>query len=344
MRRSLAVVLMCASPALAEGPSKEATAIFPHGVEACYAAEVAAGASTPGTTVTAFHLYHLFDPNPATESVGFTRDEAMAFDKATADTDPWATVAVRFADQAHPFTNVVTCSEWESIPGRVICGVECDGGYFAVARTGGGLAMTFPPDSGGLSLNASCGEPDDDGADRWLKPEEIGTGLTLKTADVADCRAAEQAVRKAYRGDPVSLRERIETKGWRCLARHYDKSHLAKHPQQMVTAMAVAIKGPVVVDRSLGNYNHTHLEVKLSYRLRDGQVRTTESSCGAGDYEYSCEGGFRLRRRDESSALLAAGEFDDPEGGAPVMLDTRLGAGDRLFRLDASAGTSCALD
>lgn len=348
MRLALALAaFLIATPCVAQEDDSippEVLALFPRGVESCYAAHLDKGALQSGQTLTDFYLYRLFDPNPATEDVPFSREEAIAFDRLTGN-GSWTSVMARFSDKPHPYTQVVTCDLWDSIPGKVICGVECDGGYFALEQKGGDAMLTFPNDSGGLALNSSCGEPNyDEIPDRWMKVSEVRTPLLMKKADISACVEAEGQVRGAYTGDPVSLRERVETKGWRCLKRVYDKAHMAKHPDQMVTAMAVSIKGPAVTEREDESYNVTHLDVSVSFRMRDGKLRKAKARCGASDYEFGCEGGFRLRRRDDGSAYLLAGDYNPEGGSAPIMLDTQLGSDDTIFRLDASTEPSCNLD
>ena len=344
---ALAATLLLAAPAFAQDEGAippEVLALFPQGTESCYAAHVDKGALKPGQTLTDFYLYRLFDPNPKTEDVAFSRDEAIAFDKRSGN-GSWTAVMAKFTGQPLPYNQVVTCSVWDSIPGKVTCGVECDGGYFALVQKGDDAELTFPNDSVGLALNSSCGEPSyDDIPDRWMKAEEVQTPLQVKKADIAACVAAEAQVRAAYQGDPVSLRERIDTKGWRCLKRVYGKAHMDKHPDQTVTAMAVSIKGPAVTERVDDSYNYTHLDVSVIFKQGGGRIHRGNATCGAADYEFGCVGGFRLRRRDDSSAYLLAGEYDGEDGGAPLMLDTQLGRDDTIFRLDASTGADCGLD
>ena len=105
--------------------------------------------------------------------------------------------------------------------------------------------------------------------------------------------------------------------------------------------MAVAINGPARVETSDGEYPSTVLDVSLSFKLRSGKVTMRAVQCRGSQYEFSCDGAFRLRRRDGSSAWLAAGEFVDKDN-PPAMLDTTLGSDDALFRLDAGTTADCS--
>jgi hypothetical protein len=175
-----------------------------------------------------------------------------------------------------------------------------------------------------------------------MTPVEAGKKVLLSPQPAATCIALDREARPAFAVDPISLRERIATSGWRCLKRSYDKAHLAKHPQQKVTEVAVAIRGPAIVDKPPDDYPSTLLDVSLSFKLRDGSVKAKDVQCRANGYQFYCER-FRLRRRDGGSAWLVAGEYNDREN-PPLMLETALGDDDRLFRLDAGTEAACRVD
>jgi hypothetical protein len=204
--------------------------------------------------------------------------------------------------------------------------------------------MRFDRGSGGLSLNQSCGEPDEEGFDRWMTGAEAGGEVKLARVPVADCTALDREARPAFARDEVALRTRIATLNWRCLSREYDKAHLARHPKQKVTQIAVAVDGAARSEQSSpDDYPSTVLDVNLSFRLRNGEVKSRNVQCRAAQYEFSCDGGFRLRRRDGGSALVVAGEYSEP-GKAPTMLDTALGLDDTVFRLDAETHDDCSIE
>lgn len=332
--------LLAAAPLFAQEVPGDVRTLFPVGTDACYAASTAATDKKPGQKLTEFYLYRSYEPNPALEEIDMTRDEAAAW-FAKPQSGHWIDVLARFSDNPFTYTQSVSC--WtRSDTKKVMCGVDCDGGSFNFTRRGTGIELGFEEDSGGLSLNQSCGEPDDDTASRWMTPEDAGKTITLSPQQASTCIALDRAAKPSFAADPVSLRERIATSGWRCLKRSYDKTHLAKHPKQRVTALAIAIKGPATLDRPKEDYPSTLLDVSLSYRLRDGSVKSKDVQCSASQYEFACET-FRLRRRDASTALLVAGEYTDTEN-PPTMLETRLGTDDRLFRLDAGTETECRVE
>ena len=99
------------------------------------------------------------------------------------DSGTWTDVIARFSDTALSYTQSVSC--WVSDGKRVMCGVDCDGGSFHVDRREGGIAAGFGKDGGGLSLNQSCGDPDDESGGRWMTSADAGGVVELSTGGVA---------------------------------------------------------------------------------------------------------------------------------------------------------------
>jgi hypothetical protein len=335
---------LLAGPSLAEdGLPEKVRQLLPPGEDACYLARFEAKSMKPGQTLSEFYLFHLYDPAPTKEAVGFSRDEAIAFEAKNNYSEGLADVIARFTDKPFLYSQSVVCSVYEDSD-AVTCGVECDGGSVKVRQSGKTVEIGFPEDYSGLSLNQSCGEPDDETSGRWLSGKDAGGSLRLETGTAAECLAIREAAHPGFVKDPVPLRERVAKSGWRCLKRSYDKAHMAKHPQQKVTAMAVALHGPVTVEKNGQDYPQTRLDVTLSFRLRDGKVYRRDATCLADEYQFRCEDGFRLRRRDGTSAWLLAGGYDDPDVKQPSVIDTTLGSDDKLFRLDAGKDETCTAD
>lgn len=340
-----AALLLGAMPAVAQEPPAvppEVQAIFPLDADSCYAAHMAKPELKPNQKLTEFYLYRLYDPNPQLEEIQLPRDKAIAY-FSRPETANWTDLAARFNDKPYLYTQSLSCWVSGETDRQVSCGVDCDGGSFKLDADGAGLKARFGAD-GGLSLNQSCGEPDEEGYDRWMTSAEAGGTVKLEKFPVADCLKLDRAARPAFAADPVPLRERIATLGWRCLNRSYDKAHLAKHPKQKVTNISVAISGQATSSQANdGEYPSTSLDVTLSFKLRNGEVKSRDVQCQASQYEFACDGGFRLRRRDSNSALLAAGEYTEA-GKPPSMLDTVLGSDDTLFRLDAETHDDCSIE
>ena len=323
----------------------EVRAIFPPSEDYCYAyaAHTAAKDMKPKQKLTDFNLYRLYDPNPSLEEIELPRQEAIAYYRKPENAN-WTDVLARFSDKPFLYSQSVSCWVSSEDKHQVFCGVECDGGSFNVDTHSDGITARFDTGSGGLSLNQSCGEPDDAGIDRWMTAAEAGGKVVLEKQPASACSELDRKAHPAFAKDPVPLRERIATFGWRCLNRSYDKAHMAKHPKQKVTNISVAISGKARVDRpSAEEYPSTLLDVTLSFMLRNGEVKSRAVQCRAFQYEFSCDGGFRLRRRDGASALLVAGEYTET-GKGTTMLDTKLGSDDAVFRLDAETHDDCSIE
>lgn len=343
------LLLACIAPAAADdavpniGP--RTLAMFPQGVERCYRAtfDAAARKGHAGQVLGEFMLYRLLRPDPSKETVGRTAEDEVAYDKS-ADVWNWVAVLAKLADGKGYYSQSIVCSDSED-NGGVRCGVECDGGSFAMKKDGDSLALSFEPDNG-LSLNQSCGDPDEEGHDHWLTATEAGGAFTLPLQPVESCLAADREARPAFAADPVPLRERVATSGWRCLSRVYDKAHLQQHPKQKVSAIAVAIKGPVTVEADESGWKTTHLAVTLSVATRDGKHGSQDVDCIADQFQYRCGGEFRLRRRDAATAMLLAGEFAAGAGEtAPKSLNgVAIGPDDLIFKLDGGTGSACGAE
>lgn len=340
----LAIVLFAAMPGAgaqdATGLAPELQALFPQGEEACYLASIDAGAMKPGQKLTEMHLYRLFDPDPLTEAVKFSRDEMAAFDR-TGMMGSWADIAARFSDAPQLYSQTVSCSFYED--SKVVrCGVECDGGSFTVMPSASGIDAIFGEESGGLSLNQSCGEPNDETGGRWMTPEEAGGTVALERTDLVSCRQVASVMKPEFVGNLPPIRQRIDRDGWRCMKRTYDAAHLAKNPQQKVKSMALSILGRVKVTRDADSFPETQVNAVLSFRMLNGNFRERAVTCTASDYEFNCEGGFRLRRTAGNSLMVLAGEGWEDADTRPLVLDVPMGAGDRVFRLDRTQTSRCS--
>ena len=333
------LMTMTTAPAMAQDAPSRTLEVFPPGVEHCYAAtfDEAYRKAHPGQRLAEFRIYRSFQPKPAKEAVELPAPEQIELNKDVGST-PWVSVLAKLAGAAATYGQSPSCYDSEE-RGDVFCGVDCDGGSFRVKKTAGGLAVSFDG-SYGLSLNQGCGDPDEDAPGHLLTPDEAGGGFALASRPPAECIAADAEARPSFAADPVPLRQRIAEAGWRCLSRVYSKDHLKQHPKQKVAAMALAIAGPVKAIRDEYGSMTTTLEAKLSLRLVDGKTSSRPVTCTADDYQFRCADEFRLRRRDDASALLLAGVH----GGVPgtgTLAGLQLGSDDTLFRLDATAGFDC---
>ncbi len=228
----------------------------------------------------------------------------MAFDKRPEAVN-WANVVVRLKGHDGVYDQGLSCYDGEASD-HLRCGVDCDGGSFIVNPAPEGISIAFE-EGNGLSLNASCGEPDDSGHSRWLTGEEAGNSMTLVAQPAEACLADDRAARPSFAKDETPLRERLGPGKWNCLSRDYDVAHLAKHPRQKVKSIALAISdAPKAVSDEFG-YQSTTFAAELSVVLRDGSKGSDKVECFADEYQFRCGEAFRLRRNDGTSALLHLG-------------------------------------
>jgi hypothetical protein len=187
-------------------------AIFPRGEEVCYLAGPETTGLKAGQKLSEFYLHRLYNPLHAREEIGPSRADAIAHERKINSSYASLDVVARFRDSPHVYSQSVLCTTYDG--GKTIsCGVECDGGSFAVAPGERTLAISFPPDGSGLSLNQSCGDPDDEGRERWLTGADAGGSFTLERWPLAHCSGAAEDAHPAFAEDPMPLRERVAVSG-----------------------------------------------------------------------------------------------------------------------------------
>lgn len=306
-------------------------AAFPPGEERCFAGEF-----TPQRKdqVTRLMLYRLLRPNPTYE---FVEDDAAAIaarDRKADDTVPVSVIA-RFNDSKKDFVQDVLCHD---DAGGIGCYVECDGGSLAAARIGDGLKVTF--DDYGMVVRGGCG--DEEEVTRMLQAKHFPPPGVLASQPVEACAAADRDAALSFSRDLTPLRERIARAGWTCLKRSYTADHLRRNPKQKVKSIAVAVA--LKTTPAEGGGTDTEIAATAEIRLRDGRTAKKTLSCYAMPYEFTCDNEFRLKRRDAKTALLLQGA-SAPDPGEPEpareMLGLKLGAGDDVFRLEASTAATC---
>ncbi len=133
-----------------------------------------------------------------------------------------------------------------------------------------------------------------------------------------------------------------------CFTRVYDASHMAKHPRQNVTDIALLAR--------LDGHEPSYYALTLGLRLRRSrQWRTTSADCSAHGGEDAatiecnadCEGSpVDIKLKDDGAVWLTfphdASIWSPPSEGDPVVKPTGLGKDDLLFRLDRAAAALCA--
>jgi hypothetical protein len=193
---------------------------------------------------------------------------------------------------------------------------------------------------------------------RWMAA--IAASVLLVAAGHSACaeEAKEQAkppakqdnefANKLYAADVTK-----QKKTYACFVREYDSAHLAKHPQQRVSAMKLLVTAEQVPEDE--NINHS-FSVGVKFRKHStnyfsggscGHAQASESDNGKEHLRCSVDcdgGGVDLELAPDAKAMLVrvdsirlgTGKATDDEG------ETYLGGGDdRVFRLDRAPLEMC---
>ena len=144
-----------------------------------------------------------------------------------------------------------------------------------------------------------------------------------------------------------------------CYARHYDAAHLARHPDQLVTSMVLALDPEGPVRRGSSNSNDGKTKIPFDFKIAmtrrgNNNLYVQEGYVEEKDGNYrgvvECDGGGIRLRRDPSGAIVSIGFGDgygerirmsvapDPCGDGDSnkeTIDIERGKDDGTFRLDA---------
>jgi len=327
---------------------------FPPGEEICFgkAYDAAHFKAHPRQRVSAFYFFKTFTPDPQREEAELSRAEQIEKDRKGekvgiwSDKARWASVLVRFKDKpGRLFRQDVECMGTRA--DGFGCGSDCDGGSFSVKVAGQGLLLEQDLAFPGLRLQSSC-DADEEGSDIRLDPKEDATAFQLERQPANVCLAQRDAARPSFTA-AKPLRVRFAKREDVCHIRRYDAAHLARHPAQKVTAVALRTDGPVTVEHEDGQLN-TSLDVIISLRLRDGTTATKAAHCSADGYQFGCSAGgntlFGLMRDGERGITVRDVNFrkvfDQKENYLANLMGVPLGDDDRVFRLDEGADPLCA--
>jgi hypothetical protein len=266
--------------------------------------------------LSAFFLFRDFSPDPLSEDKPIPREQLIAIDRSSKH----RTVEVLRQSWAGRVTHTVV--ECEDVRGEFTCsGTSADEDTVLESRPSRHSLIV----KNGLET------------DRYrLQPRPIST-----------CLAWRDRARPSWVGKGPPLRVRFAEHAPACFMRDYDARHLAKHPNQAVTSIAVRINRPVEIDES-DHVRHTMLRVTLSLKLRDGTPAVRDTRCDGSGYDFSCqygEGAVYLAPAGDRSIMMFERRGDEHRDKGPMetFFGVRLGRGDRVFRLDGRSDTACAL-
>jgi len=313
----------------------------------------------PKQKVASIHVLRALERRRTAEN--WTPDErAESIRNFREDGQSNVTALVTFRDRKGAFHNHLVCDK-ETRAG-MNCMVECDGGSFRLARTGGNAVLLH---NNGFVLLGGCGEEVEDGARVHLSPGADDKVFRLDSQPVAACRAEEQRAAPIPSGAP--LRERFKEDEQFCFGRDYDAAHLKSNPKQMVTQIRVGRLAPDKEQDPDAPEKYWWFRAKLdvSITLRSsGKTTTTRYACHPQEANWECrrlvEGdavtacrdrtihvvrgpGDEILVQNRNSGLPITNECDQAETGSQFGHRPLTRSDDRSFRLTRMPIRQCQL-
>jgi hypothetical protein len=324
-----------AAPALGqERKTSPLASHLPLGTAACFGRVYDAShlQRHPKQRVTSFHLFRDFAIDPGAEYVVATREQLIA-DDGTNGTVP-VNAFVRFRDRPGLFYNALICTRSGD---TVRCGVECDGGGFKLRASGPALLI----ENEGFVVVGGCGASDDEQEQSdFVAPGDDDRVFRLDPQQVGECAALREALKPSWARLGAPLRVRLDRDETVCFSRRYGADHLGRHPGQSVRHIAVVKPAGGRPMQDAGAY-------RLTFRveLTDGRRFEKTTTCQPSKYAYGCthdpaldaQEDFYLTRSGERHIMLR-----DRKGKLADLFGARLGADDRMFRLEAAPASTCA--
>ena len=148
-----------------------------------------------------------------------------------------------------------------------------------------------------------------------------------------------------------------------CFERHYDAAHLAKHPDQLVTSMTLALDPNGPVARGSSTIDEGRIKIPFDFKIAmtrraDNNLYVQEGYVENRDGKYrgvvECDGGGFVLRMAPSGVFLSIGlgagyirmaVVPDPCGESERInnsVDIERGKDDHTFRLDAASTKVCS--
>lgn len=332
----LAALLAMVSSAAAQERASPLPSHFPRAKEACFG-RVYGNMHLklrPRQLVTSIHIFRDLDPDQNTEDEPLTRDEVLKNDGESGSVN--LSAFVRFKNRKGLFWNTLNCNK--SADGNVTrCGIDCDGGSFDLQPRQQSLLLT----NNGFLLVGGCGASEDEYENRlFFEPGADDKVFRLEPLPVAQCAALRDGLKPSFAKMGTALRVRFAKEEASCYARSYDDAHLKQNPQQTVRRIALLkAAGGKDVHKDAPGYD-------LTFRIEttDGKKFTQTAKCYPDRYAYTCPvkaeidtaRDFYVTRAGDDAVMIR-----DRRGKLADFFGTKLGADDRLFRLQASAAPAC---
>lgn len=289
-------------------------------------------ASHPKQRVTSFHLSREFKRDPYSEYEPSPESEMKDVDGEYGRVI--VTAYVRFRDRKGVFTNGLSCGKGDD--GKVLCGIDCDGGSFSLRPSGQSLLL----ENNGFVVVGGCGASEDEQEnEEHVSPGADDKLFRLDSRPVAACMAERAAMAPVWARIGPPLRVRFQQQETVCFNRSYDLAHLAGHPNQTVKRIAVLKSKELRPDPADVTYNLSFL-----METRDGKRIEKRAHCLAGRYAYECQPEGPLDA-DHYFYLSRAGDSDiflrDRHGLLEKLFTVKLGSDDKVFRLKQSPAEAC---
>lgn len=317
-----------------EPKSSPLPAHLPLRTEACFGRvyDAAHLASHPKQRVTSFHLSREFKSDPNAEFEPAPEQEMKDVDGEYGRILVYA--YVRFRDRKGVYSNGLSCHKTDD--GKIMCGVDCDGGSFLLRPQGQSLLL----ENNGFVVVGGCGASEDEQEnEEHVSPGADDKLFRLDQRPVAACMAERAAMAPVWAKIGTPLRERFQQQETVCFNRSYDSAHLASHPGQTVKRIAVFKNRESRPDPADVTYNLSFL-----VETRDGKRIEQRAQCIAGRYAYECQPTGPLDA-DRYFYLSRAGNNDvflrDHHGLLEKLFKTKLGGDDKVFRLKQSPAEAC---
>jgi hypothetical protein len=186
----------------------------------------------------------------------------------------------------------------------------------------------------------------------------VAAGQTVRAEEAKE--SAKEVIKEATRPDNTFANKLYaadvtqQKKTFACFVREYDAAHLAKHPQQKVSAMKLLVTAELMPEDESPNHSFS---LGLKFRSKPGDFRSG-GSCGHAQASESengkehlgcsvdCDGGgidVELSA-DAKSTIIRVGSvviWDPKKPDTEDRLHLNGGTDDRVFRLDRAPLEMC---
>jgi hypothetical protein len=333
-----AALLALAGEAAAQENKSPLPEHMPLHKEACFGRvyDAAHLAKNPRQTVTELFLHRDVNPDQNTEFEPQTPESFKEHDGQ--GTSVFVSAYVRFKHRKGVYWNTLSCSKGFDPDGKTTrCSIDCDGGAFTLQPRQQNLLLT----NHGFVLIGGCGATDEENENRvFFGPGADDKVFLLTQRPNTQCAALRDAVKPAYAKLGQPLRVRFTSEHAVCYAAVYDQGHLGANPRQQVRHVTMLRKaGGKDTHKDAPGYDLT-----FSVELRDGKRYTQTSKCYPESYAYHCPvkaehdtaKDFYITRAGDDHIMIR-----DRNGKLSDFFGTKLGTGDRIFRLQKQDARAC---